>query len=94
MNELKELLPYISVVMTLAVFYFARKKDTQEDSATITTINVTMDNIAHDMSDVKADVKALRDEARKDHDEIVLMRAKVNALGERVDEIKEQINDK
>lgn len=91
MTELKELLPYGSLLLTFAAFYFARKKDTQDDAATITRVSVTMEEIAHDLSDMKADVKALRDETRKDHDEIVLMRSKVNALGDRVDEIKSKI---
>ena len=91
MNELKELLPYGSLLLTFAAFYFARRKDAQDDAATITTMSVSIEKMAHDMSDMKADIKALRDETRKDHDEIVLMRSKVNALGERVDEIKAKV---
>lgn len=91
MNELKELLPYASLLLTFAAFYFSRKKDAQDDAATITQINVKMDGMAHDMADVRADIKALRDETRADHDKIVIMQSKVDALGDRVDEIKAKV---
>lgn len=80
--------PVLSVIIAAAALYFSRKKDTQSDTATITTAIVKIDEVGRDVSDVKADVKALRDETRADHDEIVIMRGKVNALGERVDELK------
>lgn len=92
MNELKELLPYASLLLTFAAFYVSRKKDAQDDAATITRVSVSMDGIAHDISDIRAELTALRNDARADHDEIVIMRSKVNALGDRVDEIKQKID--
>lgn len=84
----QDLTPVLSVIIAAAALYFSRKKDAQSDTATITTAIVKIDEVGRDVSDVKADVKALRDETRADHDEIVIMRGKVNALGERVDELK------
>ena len=85
---LHEILPYASLLLTFAAFYINRKRDAKDEAAMITKMSVKMDGIASDVSDVKADVQALRNETKADHDAIVLMKAKVDALGQRVDELK------
>lgn len=87
----QDVTPIISVLIAAAAFYFARKKDTQSDTAQMTEAITKINMMAADVSDVRSDIKALREEYRKDHDELVIMRGKVNALGERVDELKKLV---
>lgn len=84
----QDITPILSVLIAAAALYFARKKEAQSDTAQMTEAITKIDVISGNVSDLRADVKAMRDEYRKDHDELVLMRGKVNALGERVDELK------
>lgn len=87
----QDITPILSVVIAAAAFYFARKKDAQSDATQMAEAAVNINRMASDMADVKSDIKALREEYRADHDELVIMRGKVNALGERVDELKELV---
>lgn len=80
--------PLVSVLIAAAALYFSRKKDAQSDTAQMTEAITKIDVMAGNVADLRADVKAMREEYRKDHDELVIMRTKVNALGERVDELK------
>lgn len=88
----QDITPILSVMIAAAAFYFARKKETQSDTAQITEAITKIDVMSASVADLRSDVKALRDEYRKDHDDLVVMRGKVDALGNRVDELRAMIH--
>lgn len=87
----QDITPILSILIAAAALYFSRKKEAQNDATQMAEAAVNISRMASDMADVKSDIKALREEYRADHDELVIMRGKVNALGERVDELKDLV---
>lgn len=75
----------INLILAIAVFYFARKKDTQADTAQQMEIVVQVRGMRDDVADIKADMKAMRDDWKKDHDDIVKMKSSLEAMWKRID---------
>ena len=85
----------INLILAIAVFYFARKKDTKEDSAQQAEIVVQMRGVREDVADIKADMKAMHNDWKKDHDDIVKMKSSLEAMWKRIDDYakKEKTQD-
>ena len=77
----------ISLIVAVAAFYFARKKDTHESSAQVTTVIVELQTVRRDISEMKAEVQAMRMEWRDDHDKLVGMERDIKAIWKQVDKI-------
>lgn len=68
-------------------FYFARKKDHGDSTAQATTVIVELQTVRRDISEMKADVQAMRVEWRQDHDKIVGMERDLKAMWKHIDKI-------
>lgn len=77
----------IGLIVAVAAFYFARKKDTHESSAQVTTVIVELQTVRRDISEMKAEVQAMRMEWRDDHDKLVGMERDIKAIWKQVDKI-------
>lgn len=83
--------PILSVLIAAAALYFSRRKSAQEDTAQMTEAIMKIEVIGQNVADVKADVKAIRNEMREDHDKIVDMERQVKTMWQRIDELKELV---
>ena len=80
----------LSLVIALAAFYFARKKDTAESSEKATEIVVELRTVRRDIAELKGEVQAMRTEWRDDHDKIISMERDIKAMWRHIDRMKEQ----
>lgn len=92
--ELSILLPVISAGIAGMAFYYARKKETKEDTAQSAEMIVELRAMREDVSELKSDFKALRAEMRQDHDDIVGLKRDFKTMWQRIDELKELIGTK
>ena len=84
-------LPIISAVIAIMAFYFARKKETKDDTVQSTQVIVELRGMREDVSELKSDFKALRAEMKQDHDDIIAMKRDFKTMWQRIDELKELI---
>ena len=80
----------ISLIIAVAAFYYARKKDTHEASAQVTEMIVNLRTMTRDIGDLKTDVQAMRQEWRDDHDKLVGMERDIRAIWKHIDRINEK----
>ncbi len=92
--DISAVLPIISVGIAIMAFYFARKKETKEDTIQSTELMVELRAMRGDMSELKSDFKAMRSEMKADHDDIVGMKRDFATMWKRIDELKELIGKK
>lgn len=86
--DINVILPIISFGIAGFAFYYARKKETQEDTSQSTEMMVELRKMREDVAEIKTDFKEMRNEMRADHDDIVTMKRDLSAMWERIDEIK------
>lgn len=94
MIDLLTLLPIISILIAGGSFYFARKKDSTDDAAKQSEVVTEIRAIRSDMSDLKLDVRELKNEWKSDHDDIVAMKRDFKTMWSRIDELKTLIQNK
>ena len=82
------ILPILSAGIAVMAFYYARKKETKEDTTQATEMMVELRGLREDVGEIKAEFKELRGEMRADHDDIVTMKRDVKAMWQRIDELK------
>lgn len=78
----------VSVSVAVAAFYFARKKDTREDTAQIMDMQSDVRSTRDNVAEIKAEIKGIRTDWMRDHDDLVTVKSKVEALGNRIDELR------
>ena len=66
--EVTYFIAIINAVLAVAVFYFSRKKDTTDDAKASAEITSELKALRREMSEVKIEVSAMRQEWREDHD--------------------------
>ena len=81
---------FANIILAVAVFYFARKKDTATDAAQQMEVVVQMRAVRDDVADIKSDMKAMREDWRQDHDDIVKMKSSLDAVWRRIDDYAKQ----
>lgn len=77
----------VGCLVGLSGWYFSRKKDTHEFASQATTVIVELQTVRRDISEMKADVAAMRQEWREDHDKLVGMERDIKAIWKQVDKI-------
>lgn len=77
----------ISLAIAIAAFYYARKKDTHEDSTRAADVIAEIRTMRRDIGEMKDDMRAMRKEWREDHDKIVSMERDVTAIWKHIDKI-------
>lgn len=85
--DLTIILGLSTALFGVLTFYFARKKDTHESAAQVTTVIVELQTVRRDIGEMKADVQAMRNEWRQDHDKIVSMERDLKAMWKHIDKI-------
>lgn len=81
---------FTNIIIAIAVFYLARKKDTATDAAQQMEVVVQMRAVRDDVADIKSDMKAMREDWRQDHDDIVKMKSSLDAVWRRIDDYTKQ----
>ncbi len=92
--ELTALIPVISILIAIASFWYARKKETKDDSVQQTQVIIEIRAMREDISEIKGDFKSLRAEMKQDHDDIVAMKRDFKTMWTRIDELKEMMSRK
>lgn len=77
----------LSLIIAIAAFYFARKKDTHDTASQSMEVIVELRTVRRDISELKTDVQAMRTEWREDHDKIVSMERDIKAMWKHIDKI-------
>lgn len=75
----------INLTLTISVFYLARKKDTQTDATQQAKVVSAVEGMREDIADIKADMKSMHNDWKKDHDDIVKMKSSLEAMWKRID---------
>ena len=84
----------LTLLIAGAAFYFARKKDTYDAGAQVTTVIVELQTVRRDISEMKTDVAAMRQEWRDDHDKLVGMERDIKAMWKHIDKFNGKAPDK
>lgn len=77
-----------NLVLAVAVFYFARKKDTKNESAQTAELVAEMRNVRGDITEIKSSVDAMRSEWRSDHDALIGVIREMKAVWKLLDSLK------
>lgn len=89
--DINSVLPIISAGLAILAFYYARKKETKDDTAQNTEVIVEVRAMREDVAEIKDDFKAMRQEMKQDHDDIVAMKRDFKTMWTRIDELKDLI---
>ena len=77
----------LSLIIAIAAFYFARKKDTHDTASQSMEVIVELRTVRRDIGELKTDVQAMRTEWREDHDKIVSMERDIKAMWKNIDKM-------
>jgi len=93
--EVTYFIAIINAVLAVAVFYFARKKEHTDGAEKSTEVIVELRTVRRDISEMKGDFQAMRNEWREDHDMLIGIAREQMAMWKIIDTIKkgEQNND-
>lgn len=86
--ELSYSIAIINFILAVAVFYFARKKDTQESTTQSTEVLVELRTVRRDLGELKGDVQSMRQEWRKDHDTLIGIAREQQAMWKIIDSLR------
>lgn len=87
--EVTYIISIINALLAVAVFYFARKKDTHEESFRSGELISELKTVRRDISEMKMDVQAMRKEWRDDHDALQGLIREMGAVWKIIDKLKE-----
>lgn len=86
--EVSYAIAIINAVLAIAVFYFARKKETQEGSAQSTEVLLELRTVRRDLGELKSDVQSMRQEWRDDHDTLIGIAREQKAMWKIIDNMQ------
>lgn len=86
--EVTYIIAIINALLAVAVFYFARKKDTHEDAFSRGELMSELKTVRRDISEMKMDVQAMRKEWRDDHDALQGVLREMGAMWKIIDSMK------
>ena len=78
----------ISVCSLLLAGYTFLSKNNKESTTELTTVIVKLENIGNGIRDIKAEIAALKNDQKEDHDKIIKLEASISTAWKRIDEIK------
>lgn len=83
---------YIPIIVSfcsllLAIYTFLSKAN-KENTTELTTVIVKLENISAGISDIKAEIAALKDDQKTDHDKIIKLESSLATAWKRIDEIR------
>ena len=83
---------YAPIVISLAslvlAFYTFFSKANKESTAELTTVIVKLENISNGISDIKAEIAALKNDQKDDHDRLIKVEASLATAWKRIDELR------
>ena len=92
--ELSIIISITNLAIAIAVFYFARKRDTAETAGQYTEVIVELRTLRRDIGDMKGDIQAMRKEWKVDHDALIGITKEQSLIWETVDLIKKMEGQK
>lgn len=83
---------YIPIIISfcsllLAIYTFLSKAN-KESTTELTTVIVKLENISAGISDIKAEIAALKDDQKTDHDKLIKLESSLATAWKRIDEIR------
>lgn len=91
--ELTYLIMIINFILSAAVFYFARKKETGDSAYKTGEMISELKTVRRDISEMKMDVQAMRKEWRDDHDALQGLIREMGAMWKIIDTLKKGVRE-
>lgn len=83
---------YISIIISgitlLFSLYVFSQNNTKQDTTELTTVIVKLESIGSGITDIKAEISALRDDQKDDHDKLIKLEYSINTAWKRIDELR------
>lgn len=81
--------PVIISLLSLLLAAYTYVSKTNKDSTTeLTTVIVKLENISGGIADIKAEIAAMKDDQKIDHDRLIKLEASVATAWKRIDEMR------
>lgn len=81
--------PVIISLLSLVLAAYTYVSKTNKDSTTeLTTVIVKLENISGGIADIKAEIAAMKDDQKIDHDRLIKLEASVATAWKRIDEMR------
>ena len=74
----------VTVVSTYANMKRTNKRDAREDSASLTTVIVKLENIGDDVKEVKNDLREMKQDLKNHSERLLIVEEKIHTLNEAV----------
>ena len=79
---------FISICSLLLALYTFVSKANKESTTELTTVIVKLENISAGISDIKAEISALKDDQKNDHDKLIKLESSLATAWKRIDELR------
>lgn len=83
---------FVSACSLLLALYTFVSKTNKESTTELTTVIVKLENISAGISDIKAEISALKDDQKNDHDKLIKLESSLSTAWKRIDEIMGGMN--
>lgn len=77
----------ISVASLILAAYTFLSKNSKENTTELTTVIVKLENISGGIADIKAEIAALKNDQKDDHDRLIRVEASVSTAWKRINEL-------
>ena len=81
----------LSLTIAAAAFYYARKKDTTDNTKEFAEMTAELRIMRRDITDMNQSVKALRSDREEDHDQLVKLITQIDKMWFYMDQVKEKL---
>lgn len=78
---------FISFVSLLLAIYTYLSKANKENATELTTVIVKLESISSGIADIKAEIAALKNDQKDDHDRLIRVEASLSTAWKRINEI-------
>lgn len=79
---------FISIASLLLAIYTFLSKANKESTTELTTVIVKLENISGGIADIKAEIAALKNDQKDDHDRLIKVEASLSTAWKRIDELR------
>lgn len=82
---------YVPIIISLCslafAIYSAVSKNNKDDTTAMTTVIVKLDNLQNDIRDIKSELNNMKEEQRRDHDNLIKLEASIKSAWKQIDKI-------
>ena len=84
----------LSLCIAAAAFYYARKKDTTDNTKEFAEVTAELRIMRRDITDMNQNIKALKHDREEDHDQLVKLISQLDKMWFYMDQVKERLDIK